>query len=161
MTFDPKRDLKLTRSFAASPANVWRCWTEPDLLSKWFAPDPVTVLSAKVDPVPGGVFEVVMQIPGEAPMNEPPGCILLADPARRLVWTSALGPHFAPNPLGDAPGAFQFTADITLAPDGSGTSYTVLLRHARAADRDAHDAMGFEMGWGAAAAQLDALAQSL
>lgn len=100
MTFDPDRDLKLTRTLAASPAVVWRCWTDPELLARWFAPDPVKVVSARIDPVPGGVFDVVMQLPDEAPMREPPGCVLLAEPRHRLVWTSALGPQFRAEPTG-------------------------------------------------------------
>jgi uncharacterized protein YndB with AHSA1/START domain len=65
--------LTLTRHINASPATVWRCWTDPELLVKWFAPDPVEVVTCEVDPTPGGLFNVIMQMPGHDPMVGPCG----------------------------------------------------------------------------------------
>ena len=34
------RVLSLTRLLAASPAALYRCWTEPALIVQWFTPPP-------------------------------------------------------------------------------------------------------------------------
>ena len=152
-------DLTLTRTMAARPALVWRCMTEPDLLKHWFAPAPVTTTEAEIDLAPGGIFRTVMEVPEHGTMAGDAGCILLVEPERRLVWTSALGPAFRPNPVPD--GGWTFTADITLSPVEAGCTYAVTLRHATPEAATAHDAMGFEAGWGTAAEQLETLAKSL
>jgi uncharacterized protein YndB with AHSA1/START domain len=42
--------------------NVWRAWTEPSLVVKWFGSDPNgIVLSATLDVIPGGRFEVTFK----------------------------------------------------------------------------------------------------
>lgn len=156
-------DLTLTlhRHIKASPQAVWRCWTEEDLLKQWFAPDPVVTTVAELDPRPGGGFRTVMQVPEMGEMGGDPGCVLLAEPAARLVWTNALGPEFRPNPLGNDPGSFAFTADIRMSAKDGGCDYHVTVFHATPEGKKTHEDMGFAQGWGTAAKQLDVLAQSL
>ena len=54
---------------------------------------------------------------------EKPGCILIVEPERRLVWTDGLGPLFRPNAE-----AFM-TAEITMEALADGTRYRALVRH--------------------------------
>lgn len=153
-------ELVLTREIAASPAAVWRCLTEPALLKQWFAPAPVVVTEAQIDPTPGGGFRTVMDVPGMGEMDGGWGCVLLAIPEERMVWTSALGPGFVPHPAPEE-GSFFFTADITITETETGCTYTARALHATDADKSAHETMGFHDGWGAAADQLGKLAASL
>jgi uncharacterized protein YndB with AHSA1/START domain len=54
------------------------------------------------------------------------------------------------------------TAIITLADAGNGkTLYRAVALHRNAADRDTHEKMGFEEGWGTCATQLEQFANSL
>nr|WP_275450504.1 SRPBCC domain-containing protein [Octadecabacter arcticus] len=69
----------------ASPATVWCCWTDPELLATWFAPDPVKVATFEVDPTSSGLFNVIMQMPGHDPTVAPAGCVLVAYKDARLV----------------------------------------------------------------------------
>ena len=153
--------LSFTRHIKAKPATVWRCWTEEALLKQWFAPKPVVTSGAQLDPQPGGAFKTVMQVPDHGEMAGDPGCVLVADPAARLVWTNALGPGFRPNPIGTGPMDFAFTAEILMAEEDGGCRYSSTVWHATAEAAKAHESMGFYDGWGTAADQLEALAQSL
>lgn len=153
---NPDLDLELSRLMAAPPARIWRCWTEPELLKKWWAPAPVTTRHAEIDVRPGGRFHTIMVLP-DGKDHPTDCCILLAEPARQLIWTDALLGGFRP---ADAP-MFGFTAIITLTPEGSGTRYHARAMHRSREIRDKHDDMGFHEGWGSVTAQLDALSAAL
>lgn len=153
--------LSLTRHMTAPPETIWRCMTDPALIARWFAPDPVTVSAVDIDPIPGGIFRVVMQVPDMGEMDGGAGCVLVAEPNVRLIWTTALAPGFGPNEAA-IEGAFHFTAILSLQglADG-GTQYTATALHANDAGKTAHAAMGFEGGWGTMADQLGRLATQI
>lgn len=153
--------LTFTRTLKASPAAVWRCWTEPDLIKQWFAPKPVETTVVEIELTPGGRFRTVMEVPGHGTMDNAPGCILVADAPHRLVWTSALGPGFHPTDFGDDPHAFAFSAEILIESDPAGCRYTATAMHATPAAAQTHETMGFYDGWGTATTQLEALAATL
>lgn len=153
--------LSLERQIAAQPATVWRCLTEPALIEQWFAPRPVVTRDVVLELRPGGAFSTTMDIPDHGEMKGDPGCVLVVEPAARLVWTSAFGPGFAPNAIGAGAFDFAMTADLTLAPRDGGTLYRAQVSHATAEAKSAHEKMGFHDGWAAAAAQLAELAASL
>ncbi|MFN7223121.1 MAG: SRPBCC family protein [Paracoccaceae bacterium] len=155
MILNPTTDLELVRHLKASPAQVWRCWTEPALLEQWFAPKPVVTRDVKIDLRPGGIFSTTMDIP-DMGTESGDGCILEVVPERRLVWTDLLGPDYRP-----VQESFGFTAYVLMEPDGGGTRYRAIAMHRTADQRKSHEDMGFHDGWGTAAAQLDAVAVTL
>ena len=136
--------------------HLWRGWTEPELMKKWFTPAPWVTVEAEVDARPGGIFRTVMQGPnGER--NEGAGCVLEAVPNRRFAWTSALGPGFVPN--AEPEGGFLFTAILEFEPVDTRSRYRATALHATAEFARAHAEIGFEAGWNAALDQLIALHQ--
>ena len=63
-------ELVLDRHLAAAPAALWRCWTEPALIERWFTPAPWTTHDVELDLRPGGAFAMTMRGPeGEAHHN--------------------------------------------------------------------------------------------
>jgi len=152
---DPELDLILTREVDVAPELVWRAWTEPEHLVKWFTPAPWSTVSAEVDLRPGGIFRTVMRSP-EGDEHDNPGCYLEVVEGRRLVFTSVLAPGFRP-----VESDLPFTAVISIEPSGSGTRYTATAMHLDAAGAQRHAEMGFEEGWGAALDQLVAWANEL
>lgn len=147
-------DLVLEREVPVSVEQLWSGWTDPKVLVKWFTPAPWVTTDAEIDVRPGGIFRTVMQGP-DGERNEGSGCVLLVEPFRKFVWTSALGPGFVPAPVDDD--GFLFTAVLEFAPAGNGAVYRATARHVTAADAAAHADMGFHAGWGAALDQLVAL----
>lgn len=158
---NPELDLLLERVVEVPPDLVWRAWTTPEHLMKWFTPAPWKTVECEIDLRPGGAFQTTMESPdGQRFPNV--GCCLEIVEGRRLSWTNALLPGFRPNPSADScPGEeFYFTAVIVLEPHGAGTKYSALAMHAEAASRKKHEDMGFRDGWGAALDQLVALAKT-
>ena len=151
---DPELDLVLERTVDVPPSAVWRAWTTPEALKRWFTPAPWQTVDCEIDLRPGGIFRTTMRSPDgqEVPST---GCYLEVEPERRLVFTDALGPDYRPNP------SPFMTAMILLAPHGPrGTRYTAIAMHHARATRDQHEAMGFSQGWGTALDQLVALAKT-
>jgi uncharacterized protein YndB with AHSA1/START domain len=156
----PDTTLSFTRDLKASPANLWRCWTEAALVVQWFTPAPVKTTEAVVEPHPGGRFFTVMEIPGAGEVRGE-GCVLQAEPGKRLIWTNCLSQGFVPQKIGTGDFDFGMTAEIVLHPLPDGCRYTANVLHATAEDAQKHRDMGFFIGWGAATAQLETLAASL
>ncbi|WP_088282312.1 SRPBCC family protein [Ideonella sp. A 288] len=152
---DPQRDLVITRDIAASPDKLYRCWTEPELMKLWFAPKPWTTPHAEVDLRVGGTCLVVMRGPdGQEFPN--PGVYLELVPNERIVTTDAYTRAWEPS---EKP---MMTLILRFEALGDGTTrYTAVARHWTAADREAHEKMGFHEGWGQCTSQLAELAATL
>lgn len=150
------RELVLCRILDAPPGHVYRCWTEPELLKRWFAPLPYTTASAMLDVRPGGSNLIVMRAPDGAEMPNK-GVYLDVIENRRLVFTDAFAEAWEPSskPFMVVELTFEATAG------GSQTRYTARVRHWTVADREAHEKMGFHQGWGLCTDQLEALAASI
>lgn len=154
---DPRLDLVLERLVDVPPEFLWRGWTVPEQLKKWFTPAPWKTVDCEIDLRPGGKFRTVLRGP-EGQEFDNVGCYLEIVPKEKLVWTGALGPGFRPRPVTVPAAPFVMTAVITLQRRGTGTLYTALVLHGDEEARKAHEKMGFEQGWGKALDQLLALA---
>jgi uncharacterized protein YndB with AHSA1/START domain len=148
------RDLVINRLISAPPSKVYRAWTEPELLKKWFAPLPYTTPAARLDVRPGGSCTIVMRSPDGMDLPNS-GVYLEVIPNQRLVFTDAYTSAWQPS---EKP---FMTVVITFAEEGGKTRYTALVRHWTVADREAHEKMGFHTGWGQCADQLEALVATL
>jgi uncharacterized protein YndB with AHSA1/START domain len=156
-------DLVMERTLAAPRALVWEAWTNIEHLKRWFAPKPYEISELELELRPGGIFRLRMVGPdGFDTGHGNAGCVLEVIEGERLAWTSALGPEYRPAEMGEGCESFPMTAIITLADAGDGrTLYRAVAMHRNEADRDMHDKMGFQDGWGTCAAQLEALAREM
>jgi len=152
----PSSDRELAISFIinAPREKVFRAWTEPELLKKWFTPRPWTTPVVELDVRPGGANLIVMRGPDG---NEFPnrGVYLEVVKNEKLVFTDAYIKAWEPS-------AKPFmTAVLTFEDVGGKTKYTARVWHWTVADREAHEKMGFHSGWGKAAEQLAELVAGL
>jgi uncharacterized protein YndB with AHSA1/START domain len=148
------RELVLTRIINAPREKVFKAWTDPELLKQWFAPRPWMTPVAQLDVRPGGANLIVMRDPqGNDFPNR--GVYLEVVKNERLVFTDAYTSAWVPS---EKP---FMTVVLTFEDAGSGkTKYTARVLHWTAADREAHEKMGFHEGWGQCASQLEALVDS-
>ena len=145
------RELVLTRVFEATPPEVFRAWTDPEILKQWFAPLPWTTPHAELDVRPGGSSLVVMRGPDGKDFSNP-GVYLDVVENERLVITDAYVRAWEPSEK-------PFMTLVLTFDDlgGRRTRYTARVLHWTVADREAHEKMGFHEGWGQCADQLAAL----
>ena len=144
------RELVLTRLIDAPREALYRCWTEPQLITQWFTPPPWTTPHAEMDVRAGGSSRVVMRGPDGQDMPNR-GVYLEVVPNERLVVTDAFTKAWEPS---EKP---FMTVILTFEDEGGKTRYTARVRHWTVADREAHEKMGFHQGWGICADQLAAL----
>jgi uncharacterized protein YndB with AHSA1/START domain len=159
-----KLDLVLERTINAPIELVWEAYTKPEHIKQWFAPRPFQISECELDLNPGGIFRIKMQAPDGSDMGHGnAGCVLEVIEGRKLSWTSALGPNYRPASMAaDGCESFPMTAIVTFEDAGNGrTSYKAVALHANDADRQKHEQMGFQEGWGTVATQLEEFAQSL
>ena len=156
---DPKLDLVLERVIDVPRELVWKAWTQPEHLKKWFCPKPWFVSECEIDLRPGGLFYTVFNGPnGENFPNT--GCYLEVVPNERLAWTDALIAGYRPSGKSIIPG-LCITVILTLKAEGKGTRYTAVALHKDEAGRKQHEEMGFRDGWGKATDQLVALVKTM
>ena len=156
-------DLVLERTLDAPIDLVWEAYTNPEHIKHWFAPRPYQITECELDLQPGGIFRIRMVGPDDFDTGHgTPGCVLEVVEQKRLSWTSALGPGYRPNQMGEGCESFPFTAIVTFADAGNGkTHYKAIALHKDAADKATHEQMGFHDGWGTVADQLGEFAKSL
>src|SRR6476661_3317042 len=93
----PALELVLKRHIRASPMQVWRAWTEPELMKQWFTPAPWETVHVESDVRPGGASLVVMRGPDGTEMPNR-GVYLEVVPGSKLVFTDAYVRAWEPSP---------------------------------------------------------------
>lgn len=154
MSIDTDRDLMVSRIIRAPRAVVWSAWTEPTKFERWWVPAPAKCRVGVMDLCPGGAFSTEISEDGGDYAGHIDGCFLAVDHLERIVFTTALVGGWRPalNPF--------MTATITFAEHPEGTEYTATALHKDSGDRNMHDEMGFQDGWGTVTRQLAELAEA-
>lgn len=152
---DPRLDLTIRRVIRAPRSAIWRAWTEPDRLERWWVPAPTVARVDRLDVRPGGAFVTSMSDDGRAFMSHTDSIFLVVEPQDRIVFTNAITSSWRPA----APAPVPMTAEITFTDHPDGTDYRAVVRHGNPADRDHHEELGFSEGWGSVADALAALVE--
>lgn len=78
--------LRMARVVPAPRKRVFRAWTDPDELKRWWGPGRFTTPHAEIDLRPGGRYLLVMQPPDGTPLRLS-GTYREVKPPERLVYT--------------------------------------------------------------------------
>ena len=140
-----KPSLTLERHYPVAPEKVWRAWTDPEAVRRWWGPMPgEPVSAAELDVRVGGRFRIVFGGP-QGTDNECAGVYREVVPNRKLVFTWHW-PNSTPERVSVVTITFKAVAD--------GTQLT--FNHAQFFDEAARD--GHKRGWTGA---LDKLGEFL
>lgn len=150
VTLPADTQIMITRDFDAPRHLVYRAWTEPDLVRRWWAGDRGEVRSIEADVRPGGRYRYVMTANGgfEVAFS---GEYTEVVPDERLVSTEIF------EGMPDAPAV----STVTFAEAGGRTTVTILVQHTSREHRDAHVNSGMEAGLQEALDYLEQTARSL
>jgi len=141
----PEATLVLTRTFAAPREEVFRAWTDPEALKKWWAAGPgFTTPIAEVDLRVGGRYRLGMKAPDQELPYVVGGTYRAIHRPARLVYTWVWEGTDGPETL------------VTVEFRTLGSSTEVILTHEFFPTDEARK--GHEMGWGSC---LDGLAKIL
>jgi uncharacterized protein YndB with AHSA1/START domain len=82
------REFTITRVFDAPRELVWKAWTDPDHVARWFGPRGFTTPRSTVtmDVRPGGTFEVTMVSDDDGAEYPAGGTFLEVVEPERLAW---------------------------------------------------------------------------
>ncbi len=64
-TESAEKAFVISRVFEAPRELVWKAWTEPERMMRWWGPKGSEMLNAKIDLRPGGVFHYCMRYNGQ------------------------------------------------------------------------------------------------
>jgi uncharacterized protein YndB with AHSA1/START domain len=84
------KKIEFSRTFDVPAAELFKAWTDPKLMARWFAPEPMTVPKVEIDARPGGSFIFVMRDPDGTDFAST-GEYLEVDEARRIVYRDSVG----------------------------------------------------------------------
>jgi len=142
-TVREKPFLLLNRSFPVAPEKVWRAWTDPEAIRRWWGPGgPDNRVSvAELDVRIGGRFRIVFG-GREGNDHEVTGVYVIVQPNRKLgfTWT---WPRTTPER--------ESVVTIEFIATGNGTD--LRFKHEQLHDESVRD--GHKRGWTAALAKLE------
>ena len=135
--------LTLTRNYPVAPEKLWRAWTTPEAMRRWFAPsDEFSVPVVEADVRVGGRYRIVMKAP-DGEQHDVSGVYREVVPNRKLVFTWA----WRSTPERES------LVTVLLRAAGSGTELT--LTHEQFFDEEARDK--HQHGWIGCLGRLDKL----
>ena len=82
-------ELRLTRVYPVAAEKVWRAWTDPQALSRWFGPaDTEAVTQAQLDVREGGTYSIRFRT-ADGQEHGVGGVYQEVEPGRKLVFSWA------------------------------------------------------------------------
>jgi uncharacterized protein YndB with AHSA1/START domain len=153
VTLPADEQILITREFDAPKHLVYKAWTTPELVRRWWHADRGEMTVAEIDLRVGGRWRYVMMAEGFGEVGFH-GEYREIVPHERIVSTEV----YEGIPDAEAHASLN---TLTLTEEEGRTTLTVLVEHKSKEDRDAHVESGMEAGMQDAMDLLERLAISL
>jgi uncharacterized protein YndB with AHSA1/START domain len=144
------RQITLTRLIAAPAEVIWRCWTDPAILPRWFGPEGYSCTTKEIDLREGGLWRF--------DMIGPDGTVWV-NRHRYTLWLENERLEFLMDDGDDA--AEPMRVVVTLLPEAGGTRITQVMTFPTAAMREGAIAYGADRLGQTTLAKLEAEALKL
>jgi uncharacterized protein YndB with AHSA1/START domain len=129
-----EREVRFARSFDAPPAVLWKAWSAPEHLHRWYGPTGYTTTTHEFSFAPGGVWRFVMHGPDGV---DTPNLVIFRElePPARILYENRWSRPGSP---------LVFDVEVRFEPEGErGTRLTLHMTFASAEDlRTAADVYG-------------------
>jgi uncharacterized protein YndB with AHSA1/START domain len=152
VTLPADNQILIEREFDAPKELVWKAFTTPELVQRWWHARRGEMKVAEIDLRPGGSWRYAMTTHEGGFEVAFHGEYREVVPHERIVSTEVYE---------GAPGAGPAVNTLTLEERDGRTRLTILVEHASKADRDAHVASGMEDGLQDALDLLEQIAAGL
>lgn len=150
VTLPSDREILITRVFDAPPAKVFRAWTEPQYVRRWWGRADAPLVVCDIDLRPGGDWRYVTRSAEGVELGWHGTYLDVAVP-NRLVSTEVFEGY--PD--------VQSENTLTLTAEGDTTVMTVRVLHASKANRDGHVDSGMEGGLQRSLDEIDEILASM
>ena len=150
VTLPSDTEILITRVFDAPKAAVYKAWTTPEYIARWWGGDRGVVDSVEVDLRVGGAWRYVMT--ANAGFE-----VTFYGEYREIVTDERIVATEIYAPLPDLPSL----SVCTFAEQDGRTTLTVLVQHRLQETRDLHLNSGMEVGMNEGYDHLEVIAQSL
>lgn len=154
MSEENSKELTLIRIFNASKELVFKAWTNPEIVAKWWGPKGVTNPTCELDAKPGGNIYIVM-LAGEElgplkgqkwPMR---GKFKEVIPPEKLVFTSQA--------IMDGKPILETLCTVSFGKNGKKTKMTVHIVVTKTTPQAEGPLKGMETGWSQSLDKLEEL----
>lgn len=158
--FKKTKELSFERTYEAPADLVWRAWTDPELLTRWWGPDKTEVTDCEIDLRVGGEIRIVMEA-GEAmgkykgtrwPMV---GTFTTVEPGSRLVYDARSWTEGEEDTT-----TIEHTNEVTISSKGSATVVRLEVTITHVGPKAKMAAFGMKWGYKAQLGKLEELLAS-
>lgn len=122
-----EREILVARVFDAPRAVVFKAWTEPAHIARWWGPDGFTTTTHEMNVTPGGVWRFIMHGPDGV------------DYQNRIVYQEVVPPErleYEQDGGHEAHDSARFHVTVTFDEEGGKTRLTLRMQFQSAAERD-------------------------
>ena len=148
ITLPSDREFVLTRTFDAPRELVFRAWTMPEHVKRWYGCNIMTMLSCEIDLRVDGAWRYVLRTPDDV-KHTMQGIYREIEPPAKLVYTEKY--------LTDGFTSPEALVTVLFSEQAGRTTVTSTVLHSSMQDRDGHLGSGVEHGASETFNRLDEL----